>query len=103
MRLPPALLFLASATILMAATPTPSQAASLAVCNAQHKRPANPYGSVLSEGLKPAVASTAPNVVGGAVGAPSASAPATSPAAKPQQVSRSEWRASFAPCRSDRA
>ena len=105
MRLTAPLFLLGSAFLASAAAPG-AHAGGLAVCNAKHKRPANLYGSVLSDGLKPVVAAS-----GAAAGSRAAPKPASSSApgadaavsassapAKPAQVSRATLKASFKPC-----
>ena len=91
----PPLLVLTAAAALVLAGASAAQAAGPAVCNAKHKRPASPYGSVLASGLKPtsAEAGGKPTPV-----APSATATAVDAAAKPIAVPRAELRASLIPC-----
>lgn len=102
------LLLIGSASLFLATAN--AHAGGLPVCSAKHKRPANLYGSVLSEGLKPVMANA-----GGAPSKPAEAAsaaprpsdavasPAAAAGAKPTQVSRSDLRASLAPCLGDRA
>lgn len=107
MRLPPALLVVSAASLAFSAAAPLAHAGGPAVCNAKHTRPANLYGSVLSDGLKPALAAAAPP--------PSQAKPEAAPStaakggwdgsatAKPKQLSRAELKASFSPCGGDRA
>ena len=96
----PMIFFLAAGTSLTAPFAPPAGARPLPVCDGKHKRPANPYGSVLLEGLKPAAAAEPRS----SAARPDAAKPeaAALPAAKPQVVSRATWRASLGPCGIDR-
>ena len=99
MRLRPLLLCLSGAALLAGCATASTKSAALPVCDGKHRRPANPYGSVLAGGLKPAVAS-----LPGPAEASGDKAAAAEPAkAKGEQVSRAGPRGVFASCGSDAA
>ena len=95
------LLLVSSVSLLLA--DVHAHASGLPVCSAKHKRPANLYGSVLSDGLKPVVPPDAKAIAAPKPTNAGAASPAPAPAVKAVQVSRSDLRASFATCRGDRA
>ena len=89
-------LLLVSSTSLLLAAAIPAHAGGPPVCNAKHKRPANLYGSVLSEGLKPAVTDSPLAAV--PLERPAANAPLPQGAQTPSQALTAQVKASFAPC-----
>lgn len=106
--LQPLLLLLGSASLVLSGLAPAAHAGALPVCSAKHKRPASLYGSVLSDGLKPApaaapVASAPAKASDAAKAAAPAAGAADAAGTKAVQVSRAELRASFAPCGGDRA
>lgn len=103
MRLPPLLIVLSSAVLAAAAVAPEARAGGLPRCNAKHRRPANPFGSVLSGGLKPAVTVSPVSDGKGSDKVAGVAAASTSMGRPAQKISRAALRASLIPCGSDRA